>query len=181
MACCSCFPDFLGRCPDEITVYAQLQPTTMYTWVVTDKHNNQYSGSFTTDVDGFWTIPVDELPAGLLTEFSGHFKLEVLDQACKPVKFKVAQEYTCIDFEIKGGTRVKDNLGCTFDSVFTGQPFASFVVDTFAEAEALATGNQFRYIQVLDDEDKGEQNTSYFYVPGATELQYLVAVPNSQT
>jgi hypothetical protein len=180
--CCTCFTDYIVQCPDEIQVYAQLQPTTMYTWVITDKFGKQWSDSFTTDADGFWVIPVADLPAGLLTEFSGSFKLEVIDQSCKPVKFKIAQEYTCIAFSIKGGTRVKDNLGCTFETVFQGQTFASYVVDTFADAEALATGNQFVYIVVENDEDKGENNTSYVYVPGFPELVYLgAAVPNSET
>lgn len=180
--CCSCFPDFLAQCPEEIQVNAQLQPSTMYTWVITDKFSRQYSESFTTDEDGFWVIPVADLPAGFLTEYSGNFQLTVVDQACKPVKFKVAQEYTCIDFHVVGGTRVKDNLGCTFDSVLQGSTFASFNVGTFAEAEALATGNQFRYIFVAVDEDKGENDTSYVYVPGQTELVYLgAAVLNNLT
>lgn len=182
MDCCSCFKDFLVQCDDVIVVNAQLQPTTMYTWVITDKFGRQYSESFTTDEDGLWTIPTADLPAGLLTEYSGHFKLEVLDQDCKPIKFKVAQEYTCIEFGVKGGTRIKNNLGCTFDSVLQGSTFASFNVDTFAEAETLATGNQFRYFIVANDEDKGESNTSYFYVPGFPELIYIgAAVPNSET
>lgn len=182
MSCCTCFTDYIVQCPEEIQVYAQLQPTTMYTWVITDKFEHQFSGDFTTDEDGFWSIPVDELPAGLLNQFGGNFKLEVLDQACKPVKFKVAQEYNCIDFTVRGGTRVKDNLGCTFDSVLAGSTFASFNVDTFAEAEALATGNQFRYIFVAVDEDKAENGTSYVYVPGQAELVYLgAAVLNNLT
>lgn len=182
MECCACFKDYLAMCPEEIQVNAQLQPTTNYTWVITDKFDRQYSGTITTDEDGFWSIPVDELPAGLLTEHSGSFTLTVLDQACKPIKFKIAQEYTCINFEVKGGTREKSNLGCTFDSVLQGSTFASFNVGTFAEAEALATGNQFRYIFVAVDEDKGENDTSYVYVPGQTELVYLgAAVLNNLT
>lgn len=181
MTCHNCFSDFIVQCPDEIRVYAQLQPTTMYTWVITDKFDHQWSHEFTTDADGFWIIPIDQLPAGLLTQYSGHFKIEVIDQDCKPIKFKVASEYTCIDLTVKGGTRIKDNIGCEFETAFTGVTFASYVVPTFADAEALMEGNQFKYIQVLNDEDKGEQNTSYFYVPGAPELQYIVAVPNSET
>lgn len=179
--CCSCFPDFLAQCPEEIQVNAQLQPTTMYTWVITDKFGRQYSESFTTDADGFWTIPVVDLPAGFLTEYSGNFQLTVIDESCKPVKFKVAQEYTCIDFKVVGGTRVKNNLGCSFETVFTGSTFASVEVATFADALAEATGNVFKLIVVADDEDKGEQNTTYFYVPGFPELIYNVAVPNSET
>lgn len=112
--CCTCFTDYLAKCNTEITVYAQLSPLTEYTWVITDKFSKKYQGVFTTDSDGFWTIPVDELPSGLLTEYSGLFSLEVMDSGCKPVKFKIAQEYSCIDFVVKGGTYEKDTLGCDF-------------------------------------------------------------------
>lgn len=112
--CCTCFSDFLVKCTEEIQVYAQLSPLSDYTWIITDKFDKKYSGQFTTDADGFWTIPVDQLPPGLLTEYSGSFYLEVQDSGCKPVKFKVAQEYSCIDFVIKGGTYEKNTLGCDF-------------------------------------------------------------------
>jgi hypothetical protein len=113
-SCACCFTDYLAKCNSAITVFAQLSPLTQYTWVITDKFGKKYQGEFTTDSDGFWTIPVEELPAGLLTEYSGLFTLEVMDSGCKPVKFKVAQEFNCIDFVIKGGTYEKDTLGCDF-------------------------------------------------------------------
>jgi hypothetical protein len=113
-SCACCFTDYLAKCNSAITVFAQLSPLTQYTWVITDKFGKKYQGEFTTNSDGFWTIPVDELPAGLLTEYSGLFTLEVMDSGCKPVKFKVAQEFNCIDFVIKGGTYEKDTLGCDF-------------------------------------------------------------------
>lgn len=112
--CACCFTDYIAKCNTDITVYAQLSPLTQYTWIITDKFTNKYSGSFTTDSDGFWSIPVDELPSGLLTQYSGLFTLEVQDSGCKPVKFKLAQEYDCIDFTVKGGTYEKDTLGCDF-------------------------------------------------------------------
>lgn len=112
--CCTCFTDYIAKCNTELTVYAQLSPLTEYTWIITDKFSKKYQGLFTTDADGFWTIPVDELPSGLLTEYSGLFTLEVQDSGCKPVKFKLAQEYSCIDFVVKGGTYEKNTLGCDF-------------------------------------------------------------------
>lgn len=113
-SCECCFTDFIAKCNLQIQVYAQLSPLSDYRWIITDKFGKKYEGNFTTDSDGFWTIPVDELPSGLLTEFSGQFTLEVQDTGCKPVKFKVAQEYDCIDFTVKGGTYEKDTLGCNF-------------------------------------------------------------------
>jgi hypothetical protein len=115
MACCTtCFTDFIAKCNLELQVYAQLAPLSDYKWIITDKFSNKYEGQFTTDSNGFWTIPVDELPPGLLTQYSGLFTLEVQDTGCKPVKFKIAQEYDCIDFVVKGGTLEKNTLGCNF-------------------------------------------------------------------
>ena len=113
-SCACCFEDYLAKCNTEITVYAKLSPTTDYRWVITDKNDKKYEGDFTTDADGFWVIPVDQLPPGLLTEYSGQFTLQVYDDGCKPVKFLIAQEHDCIDFTVKGGTFVKENLGCEF-------------------------------------------------------------------
>lgn len=112
--CTCCFTDYLVKCSETINVFAKLTAVTEYTWVITDKFNREYSGTFTTDVDGFWEIPVEELPAGLLTEFSGSFSLQVLDGGCKPIKFLIAQEYDCIAFDLRAGTREKNNLGCEF-------------------------------------------------------------------
>lgn len=112
--CECCFTDYIAKCNTHLQVYAQLAPLSDYTWIIKDKFSKLYSGSFTTDADGFWTIPVDQLPPGLLTEYSGLFTLEVQDSGCKPTKFKVAQEYSCIDFTVKGGTYEKNTLGCDF-------------------------------------------------------------------
>lgn len=113
-SCACCFEDYIAKCNTSLQVYAQLTPLTDYTWVITDKFDKKYQGDFTTDADGFWSIPVDELPPGLLTEYSGQFTLEVMDGECKPVRMKIAQQYTCIDFTVKGGTYEKNTLGCDF-------------------------------------------------------------------
>lgn len=113
-SCECCFTDFIAKCNLQVQVYAQLAPLSDYRWIITDKFGKKYEGNFTTDSDGFWTIPVDQLPPGLLTEFSGLFSLQVQDAGCKPIKFKIAQEYDCIDFTVKGGTYEKDTLGCDF-------------------------------------------------------------------
>lgn len=115
--CQTCFRDFIAKCNEAISVYAQLPALPVYSsykWVITDKFDRKYEGSFVVDEDGFWQIDVDDLPEGLLTEYSGDFSLEVYDESCKPVKFKIAQEYDCISFEIKGGTFTKDYIGCNF-------------------------------------------------------------------
>jgi len=114
MNCNCCFQDYLAKCNLSVQVYAQLSPLSDYTWIIKDKFGNLYQGEFTTDSDGFWEIPVDQLPSGLLTQYSGEFTLQVQDAGCKPVKFKVAQEYDCINFTVKGGNHEKNNIGCNF-------------------------------------------------------------------
>jgi hypothetical protein len=114
MNCSCCFTDTLAKCETEIQVNAQLNPDSFYRWVITDKFENKYEGEAATDSDGFFTIPVADLPAGLLTQYSGEFKLQVFDlyASCAPEKFKVAGVYDCISFTISGGTFEKNNLGC---------------------------------------------------------------------
>ena len=114
MNCNCCFTDFIAKCNLSIQVYAQLAPLSDYIWIITDKFGNKYQDEFTTDSNGFWEIPVDQLPSGLLTQYSGEFTLQVQDSGCKPVKFKIAQEYDCINFRVKGGTYEKDTIGCDF-------------------------------------------------------------------
>lgn len=112
--CTCCYSDYLVKCNDTIQVNAKLEPLTNYKWVITDKFNRQYEAEFVTDGSGFWQIDTDDLPAGLLTEFSGEFKLQVFDENGEPQNFKIAQITDCINFNIHAGTRVKDNLGVEF-------------------------------------------------------------------
>lgn len=115
--CTTCFTDYLVQCTEEINVFAQLAPATQYQWVIKDKFDQEYADMFTTDGDGFWTIPVDQLPPGLLNAFIGPLFLQVYGEECKPIKFKMAQEYDCIQFEVRGGNREKNSLGCNFTCV----------------------------------------------------------------
>lgn len=103
-----------------------LDPDTWYRWVITDKFENRYEGDIQTDVNGFFSIPVTDLPAGLLTQYSGSFKLQVFQPyaACAAEKFKVAGIFDCIDFTITGGNFEKNNLGCDFDCVTTNESSA---------------------------------------------------------
>jgi hypothetical protein len=117
MDCSTCFKDYIIKCPDSLKIKAQLTPLVQYTWIIKDKFDSEYSDTFITDENGFWEIPIEDLPAGLLTEYSGDFTLQVLSSECKPIKFKVAQEYDCINFHVRAGTRVKDRLGCDFECV----------------------------------------------------------------
>lgn len=115
--CNDSFFDYLVQCNEEINVFAQLAPNTTYQWVITDKFQRQYAGTFTTNADGFWSIPTEDLPGGMLNEFAGTFHLQVFEDAyatCAPIKFLIAQEYDTITFNIRAGSRIKNNLGCEF-------------------------------------------------------------------
>lgn len=113
--CNTCFSDYVTRCESAIHMRALLLPDTNYTWFITDKFENEYQGEFTTDNDGNWQIDVDTLPPGLLTEFGGMFTLRVQSENCKPANMLIAQEYDCIQFEVRGGTSTKDQIGCTVE------------------------------------------------------------------
>ena len=136
MSCTTCFTDRIGKCETALQVYAQLLPLTDYTWVITDKFGHKYDGAVTTDVDGFFSIPVADLPAGLLTPYSGDFKLEVMDSTCKPIKFKMASEYDCVIFDVFGGSLTKENIGCDFTCA--GESGAQSVLIPFADVDNVS-------------------------------------------
>lgn len=111
MNCSCCFTDTLAKCETEIVLNITLPPYYYYKWVITDKFGNKYEGPLNDER----TIPVADLPAGLLTQYSGEFTLQIFqddNQACKPENFMVAGMYDCISFTITGGTFEKNNLGC---------------------------------------------------------------------
>jgi hypothetical protein len=120
MSCCSTvFTDYISNCQDTITVNAVLEPGTTYKWVITDKFQKEYSGFVDTDELGYFEIPVDELPAGLLTQYGGAFSLTIWtntglygDIQCDQVKIPIAKYYDSIQFEVRGGSNEKSNIGC---------------------------------------------------------------------
>jgi hypothetical protein len=116
--CTCCFEDYLVKCDTVIRVNAKLDPNTGYVWIITDKFNREYSGQVETNNDGYFDIPVEDLPAGLLTEYSGNFTLQIqaVNATCGPIRFRMAQEYDCINFTMRAGTHEKNFLGCTFEN-----------------------------------------------------------------
>jgi hypothetical protein len=116
MNCDCCFSDFIAKCETELILYTLLTPDLQYKWVITDKFENKYEGIATSDENGYLIIPVEELPAGLLTQYSGSFKIEILElYTCSPIKFKIAKEYDCISFDISGGNYEKNYVGCPIE------------------------------------------------------------------
>lgn len=135
-SCNCCFTDFLAKCEEEIIVNAALAPGTPYRWVITDKFDNKYDGEATAGADGELTIPVEELPAGLLTNYSGDFLLQIYDDSsCGHIKFKMTGEYDCLSFNVRGGTFVKNELGCVNSCIGAG---SSNVLISFTDDDALS-------------------------------------------
>lgn len=118
MQCSSNFFDYLVSCPDNIRVNVKLPilPYVFYNWIITDKFGNQFSGDLQSDEEGYY-IPVDQLPDGSLTAYSGSFSIQFYQSGveCKAVPFLAAKYYDKMNFEVQPGTRVKDYLGCAFE------------------------------------------------------------------
>lgn len=135
MQCNCCFNDYLAKCETEVVVNAGLTPLAAYRWVITDKFGNKHEGAVTADGDGAITIPVADLPAGLLTQYSGEFTLQIYDSTCKPIKFKMTNEYDCVSFDVVGGNFVKNNLGCVNTCIGAG---GSNVLIPFTDAATVS-------------------------------------------
>lgn len=109
--CSCCFTDYLAKCETDIVLNIVLPPYYNYKWVITDKFENKWEGQLNAER----TIPVADLPPGLLTQYSGEFKLQIFpdtDEPCAPSQFVIAGMYDCISFTISGGNFEKTNLGC---------------------------------------------------------------------
>lgn len=113
--CQCCFEDTICHCipyDDVIRINTQLSPSETYTWVITDKFENEYSGSVEAEPDGSVEIPIAALPDGLINQFGGKYLLRFEDGNCGGVKVPLAKKYDCIEFTVIGGTRQKNEIGC---------------------------------------------------------------------
>jgi len=120
MSCQNNLFDYISNCGTTLNVYALLEPAKPYTWMITDKHQKEYTGEIISTADGFLEIPITDLPDGFFTPYSGSFTFEILND-CGKIDFKVAQLVDKIIFDVKGGNRQKNNLGCNFDCITSGQ------------------------------------------------------------
>lgn len=115
MECNQSFTDYLVQCPEgiDVNLVADAPPYSALRWLIIDKFGNQYTGDVITNGNSGFTIPVSDLPAGLLTSYSGDFSLSVLDtdHGNKVVPILVAGYYDSIRFYVERGTRIKNNLG----------------------------------------------------------------------
>jgi hypothetical protein len=139
METCNLFTDYLAVCQDTIKINAALEPAVSYRWVITDKFDKEYSGVNVSDGEGALSISVTDLPPGLLTSYSGDFRLRLFknDEECKAIRFLMAQYYDEVCFYIKAGTREKNNLGCEFDCVSSGGGSSESAIFPFTDEETV--------------------------------------------
>lgn len=143
--CNCCFTDYLAKCEDEIIINTTLTPSATYRWVVTDKFDNKYEGEVVAGLRGELTIPVEDLPAGMLTQYSGDFTLQIHDSTnCGPIKFKLLGEYDCVSFNVSGGTFIKNEIGCENECSGAG---SSNVLIEFEDAATVSID----YSPYMDD------------------------------
>lgn len=115
MSCKTCFEDWICKCVpySDFIVLNTNVPAGDYTYFLTDKNEHKYSGVATREADGTLTIPIADFPDGFFTEYSGSFKIEIFtDEGCTPVPILLAKKYDCIEFDVKGGTFEKNEIGC---------------------------------------------------------------------
>lgn len=144
-SCNCCFTDYLAKCEEEIIINTTLTPSASYRWVVTDKFDNKYEGEVVAGLRGELTIPVEDLPAGMLTQYSGEFTMQIYDStSCGPIKFKLLGEYDCISFDVHGGTFVKNEIGCENECSGAG---SSNVLIPFTDAATVSID----YSAYMDD------------------------------
>lgn len=163
-SCNCCFTDYLAKCETEVIINTTLTPAATYRWVITDKFDNKYQGQVISDATGALTIPVEDLPAGLLTQYSGDFLLQIYDSSCGPIKFKLLGEYDCVNFSIRGGTFVKNEIGC--DNICSGAG-SSNVLIPFTDAATVSID----YSTYMDDLGNNPQIQVYHEItPGVYQL-----------
>jgi len=88
-----------------IGVGMDLEVSTDYKWSITDKFNNVYFGTSTTDTDKIFLIEAEQLPEGLLTTFAGNFTLRIYKASNDSLVSWISntKTYSCISFSIYHG------------------------------------------------------------------------------
>jgi len=117
MPCLPCYKDWISCGNDSLFIAGTLLPETTYIWILENK-GSVYSGEATTDANGHFTIPVSELPSGLLNQYAGTFELYIIANDAYQCNSSTWNDsayctaYDCISFEVVNGTAVKNTLGC---------------------------------------------------------------------
>lgn len=108
------FHDYICKCADTILFNVNVDPGADYHYVITDKFGNKFSADITSDGDGQISIPVNQLPEGLFTQYSGTFSFELYmdNTLCTPVLLNMKRKYREALFHVEPGNFEKSNVGC---------------------------------------------------------------------
>lgn len=114
--CNTCFEDYVCKCIpyNDVLTINTFVPAGTYTFLITDKFGNKYTGDATRNADGTLEIAIAHLPDGLINPFSGQFTIQIFDnETCNsPVPLPLVRNYDCITIEAVGGNSDKSNIGC---------------------------------------------------------------------
>lgn len=130
MACTPCYIKRIDNCAESVTIDGQLEPNTVYTWVITDRFGHEWSYNITTDADGSFEIDLTDpmFPAGLFNQFAA-LTLQVFLYAdrCEPATMIFCEtEFNCLTFSVGAGNYVytnrppDDECNCQFVETVTG-------------------------------------------------------------
>lgn len=117
---CTCdFFDKIGKCIDTIQFNVGVTASTDYVAFITTPMGKQYQAEVTSDANGNITIPATLLPDGLLNEYAGLFRFELIQDGCDNVMLNLkkstdeaATQYPYVYFEVIGGNITKNEIGC---------------------------------------------------------------------
>lgn len=99
--CDACYPYDLVACYGNFIVDVDLQASTNYTLLFTDKFGKKYQQAVTTDVSGAFTILTDSFPEGFFTPEFGAITVSVLNTAGVPVTFTIGYAiYDCLQLNV---------------------------------------------------------------------------------
>lgn len=119
MSCNTLFSDYVCKCipyDDFIQINTSLTPSAPYTWILTDKFGDEYSGDVAAELDGTLQIPIADLPDGLINQYGGRFLIQIQETGgCGPINFPLAKMYDRVELEVRGGTHEKNTIGCEIE------------------------------------------------------------------
>ena len=122
LLCEKCFEAELPQCSGDIKVNANLSPSTAYLYTLVSPKGNKYIRAFVSDINGSFTIDVDNLPKGLFIPTKSKFMLTVKSSLndCEPQDMKfcidtIETPFKCVLFSIVNTSNepIINFIGCT--------------------------------------------------------------------
>lgn len=118
MDCCI-FHEFIGKCVETIKFNVGVTPATDFIAFIFTPMGKIYQADVTSDENGSVEVPVSILPDGVLNEYAGQFRFELMEDECTPVQLSLTRDadtaptlYPYAYFDILGGNISKNTIGC---------------------------------------------------------------------